>query len=188
MKMKSTLLALLVLGTISALTITPSHATLVGVIFARTDKPAYSPGDSGTLYITVRNEGTQAFTVENISIMYPWFAFVTNHWDGNVTTTGITQAIAGGQTYNTQYSFILPTDGRVSGPLGGTITIKVGTDIDSGSYLPTYTTTMGYTLPTYQPLSLATSALSIIEVALLGVAVVMLALVWLGISKLPKKQ
>ena len=186
MKMKSPLLALLALSIISAIAIAPSHATFQPVVYAHTDKPAYNPGDSGTLYITVRNQGTQAFTVENISITYPWFAFITNHWDGNVTTTGIAQAIAQSQTYNTQYSFTVPNDGRVS-LIGGTIQIRIGTDINGGSFT-SGTASIGFTLPTYQPLSLTASALPIIEIVLLGVAVVMLALVWMSISKLQRKQ
>jgi hypothetical protein len=186
MKTKNPLLALLVLGIISAVAIAPSHATFSPVVYAHTDKSAYNPGDSGTLYITVRNQGTQAFTVENISITYPWFSYVNGAWNGNVTTTGITSAIAENQNYNTQYSFTVPTDGRIS-TFGGTIQIRVGTDIGGGSYY-SGSASIEYTLPTYQPLSLTDSALPIIEIALLGVAVVMLALVWLAISKLPKKQ
>ena len=184
--MKSTIFTLLVIGIISTLAIAPSHATFSPVVYAHTDKPSYNPGDSGTLYITVRNQGTQAFTVQNISITYPWFAFVTNHWDGNVTTTGIAQAIAANQQYNTQYSFTVPNDGRV-GTFGGTIQIRVGTDINSGSYYSGQAP-IAYTLPTYQPLSLTASALPIIEIILLAVAVVMLFLVYMGISRLPKKQ
>ena len=185
MKMKSTILAMLALCIISALAIAPSHASFAPVIYARTDKSAYNPGDSGTLYITVRNQGTQAFTVKNISITYPWFSFVTDHFDGNVTTSGITQAVAGGQSYNTQYSFTVPTDGRVNF-LSGSVSIKVGTDINSGTYY-SGSAAMAFTLPTYQPLSLTSSTLSIIEIALLGVVVVMLALVYMGITRLLKK-
>ena len=187
MKMKSAILALLAISIIGTLAIAPSHASYIPAIFAHTDKPSYNPGDSSTLYITVRNEGTQAFTVENISITYPWFAYINNGWSGNVTTTGITQAIAGGQTYNTQYSFTVPSDGRIS-TFGGTINIKVGTDIGNGGTFYSGQASIAYTLPTYQPLSLSASALPIIEIVLLAVAVVMLFLVYMGISRLPKKQ
>jgi hypothetical protein len=192
MKMKSTILAMLALSIFAAVAVTPSHATtLPPDIYARTDKPSYAPGDSGILYITVRNVGTQAITIQNLSITYPWKAFITNHWDGNFTTTGISQPIAQDQTYNTQYSFTLPTDGRVSSILGGTIQIGVGTDIGSSSSTTgtTYTgsATISYALATYQPLDLSISVLPIIEIALLGVAVVMLALVFLRINKLSKK-
>ena len=197
MKMKSTMLAMLVVSLFAAFAVIPSHAvTLPPAIYARTDKPSYAPGDSGTLYITVRNSGTQAITVQNVSVTYPWKAFITNHWDGNFSTTGITQPIAQGQTYNTQYTFTVPTDGRASNTYGGsnagTIIIGVGTDIGSSTSTTgtTYSTTtpIFYAIATYQPLALSTSVLPIVEIVLLGVAVVMLALVWMSISKLQKKQ
>ncbi len=188
MKMKIAPLALLVLGIISTIAITPSHAALLPpVISGRTDKAAYAPGDSGTLYITVRNIGTQSIGIKNITVAYPWKAFITDHWDGNFTTTGIGQAILGGQNYNTQYTFTVPTDGRIAGIFGGTIEITIGTDVNSGTNYPG-SANIFYSVPTYQPLSLTSSVLPIIEIALLGVAVVMLALVWMSISKLQKKQ
>ncbi|HVH14463.1 MAG TPA: hypothetical protein VNA15_01935, partial [Candidatus Angelobacter sp.] len=113
----------------------------------------------------------------------------TDHWDGNTTAVLTTpQALAAGQTYNTQYSFTVPTDGRLSGIFGGTISISIGTSEPS----PGGTTTDGsatilYAVGTYQPLSLATSLLPIFEIVLLGIAVVMLALVYMGIGKLSKK-
>lgn len=192
MKMKSTILVMLALAIFAAISVAPSHAvTLPPSIYARTDKPSYAPGDSGTLYITVRNLGTQAITVQNVSVTYPWKAFITNHWDGNFTTTGITQPLAQGQTYNTQYTFTVPTDGRLTGIFGGTIQIGIGTDIGSspstsGTTYPG-SATISYAIATYQPLDLSTSALAVIEIALLGVAVVMLALVFLRINKLSKK-
>jgi hypothetical protein len=188
MKMKSALLAMLVIGIIGAITITPIHASFTPVTYGRTDKPSYGPGDSGILYVTIRNQGTQAFTVKNISITYPWFAFVTDHWDGNTTTNGINQAVAENQNYNTQFSFTVPTDGRVTTTLfGGEAGVKVGTDIAGGTYQPTVNVPIGYSFPTYQPLSLSSSVLPIIEIVLLGIAVAMLALVYMGIGKLSKK-
>ncbi len=186
MKMKSVPLTLLAISILAAVMLTPSHASFVVNIYARTDRASYVPGDTGTLFITVRNSGTQAFTVKNISITYPWKAFITDHWDGNTTITGITQALAAGQTYNTQYTFTVPTDGRASNVFGGTISIQVGTDIAGGSY-SSGEATIAYAIATYQPLSLTSSVLPIIEIVLLGIAVVMLALVFMGIGKLSKK-
>jgi len=186
MKMKSIPLTLLAISILAGIMLTPSHASFVVNTYARTDRASYVPGDSGTLLITIRNSGTQAFTVKNISITYPWKAFITDHWDGNFTTAGITQALAAGQTYNTQYTFTVPTDGRASNVFGGTISIQVGTDIAGGSY-SSGSATIAYALPTYQPLSLTSSILPVVEIVLLGIAVVMLALVFMGIGKLSKK-
>lgn len=197
MKMKSTPLTLLAISILAAAILAPTHASISVNIYARTDRASYVPGDSGTLFITVRNLGTQAFTVKNITIIYPWRSFITDHWDGNVTTTGITQALAQGQTYNTQYTFTVPTDGRASnayeqpGQPADTIMIGVGTDVGSSSSSSgtTYPTdaSIFYAVAAYQPLSLTSSVLPIIEIVLLGIAVVMLALVFMGIGKLSKK-
>lgn len=192
MKMKSIPLTLLAISILAATVLAPSHASISVGIYARTDKASYVPGDSGTLFITVRNEGTQSFAVRNVSITYPWKAFITDHWDGNSTNSiSPVAALAAGQTYNTQYTFTVPTDGRASTLFGGTIMIGVGTDIGSSSSSTgtTYSTTapIVYAIATYQPISLASSLLPIIEIVLLGVAVVMLALVFMGIGKLSKK-
>jgi hypothetical protein len=186
MKMKSIPLTLLAISVLAAMMLTPSHASFIINTYARTDRTGYVPGDSGTLFITVRNSGTQAFTVKNISITYPWKAFITDHWDGNITNVITPQALAAGQTYNTQYTFTVPTDGRASSIFGGTISIQVGTDIAGGTY-DSSSATIAMALPTYQPLSLASSVLPIIEIVLLGIAVVMLAMVSMGIGKLSKK-
>jgi hypothetical protein len=185
--MKSVPLALLAISIITAMMLTPGHASFSVNTYARTDKPTYAPGDTGILYITVKNQGTQAFSVKNISITYPWMAFITDHWDGNFTSIiSPVVALAAGQTYNTQYSFTVPTDGRASSLFGGTVTIGVGTDIDTGNIYPTHAT-IQYSVATYTPLSLTSSLLPLIEIALLAVAVVMLALVFTGIRKLSKK-
>ena len=192
MKMKSVPLTLLAITILAGIILTPAHASIGVNIYARTDKASYVPGDTGTLFITVRNNGTQSFAVKNISITYPWKTFITDHWDGNFTTTGISQALAQGQTYNTQYTFTVPTDGRASVTLfGGTIDIGVGTDVGASSTTSGTTyktqTPIFYAIATYQPLSLASSLLPIIEIVLLGIAVVMLTLVFMGINKIPKK-
>ena len=193
MKMKSVPLTLLAISILAGIMLTPSHASVSVGIYARTDKASYVPGDTGTLFITVRNQGTQSFAVRNVSITYPWKAFITDHWDGNSTNViSPIAALAQGQTFNTQYTFTVPTDGRASySLLGGTISIGVGTDVGSSSS-STGTTypgeaTISYAAATYQPLSLTSSVLPIIEIVLLGIAVFMLALVYMGINKQSKK-
>ena len=190
MKMKSITITLLAIGILGIVAATPTHAALAGLsVYARTDKASYSPGDSGTLFITVRNQGTNAFTIKNITVTYPWKFFVTDHWVGNTTTVlSPVAALAAGQTYNAQYTFTVPSDGTLSNVFGGTISISVGTAEPSpdGTYTPG-SATIVYTVSTYQPLSLTSSLLPILEIALLGIAVVMLALVYMGISKLSKK-
>ena len=198
MKMKSIPLTLLAISILAGVLLTPSHASVSVNTYAHTDKPSYVPGDTGTLFITVRNQGTQSFAVRNISITYPWKGFITDHWDGNSTNIiSPVAALAQGQTYNTQYTFTVPTDGRASnlysapGDSPDTILIGVGTDVGSSSSSTgtTYTIETGffYAAATYQPLSLTSSVLPIIEIVLLGIAVFMLALVYMGLNKQSKK-
>ncbi len=186
MKANIASLAVLAIALVSMTMIAPIHASYAPSVSAWTDKASYIPGDSGTLHITVLNQGSQAFTVRNITVNYPWKAFIVDHWDGNFTASGINQAIATGQTFNIQYAFTVPTDGRASQYIG-IISISVGTDIGStGSYVPGQAT-ISIAAATYQPVELTTSSFAIVEIALLGVAVIMLALVYLGQRKQLKK-
>jgi len=190
MKMKSITITLLAVGIFGLAIVTPGHAALPGLaIYAHTDKSSYTPGDTGTLFLTVRNEGTNAFTIKNVTVTYPWKSFITDHWDGNFTSVITAQALAQGQTYNNQYSFAVPTDGRASNLIGTTILISVGTSEPSpgGGTFTLGSTRIQYTGATYQPVGLASSALPIIEIVLLGATVAMLALVFMGIRKLSKK-
>jgi hypothetical protein len=185
MKTKSIPLTVLAIGIISIIMIAPIHANYQAIAYARADRSSYLPGDSGTLYITVRNEGSQAITVKNITVVYPWMAFITDHWDGNFTATGINQALSQNQNYNTQFSFTLPTDGRAH---SGEASIGVYTDVPTGQYqfLQAFAsiTVAG---ATYQPLGVSSSLLPILSIVLLGIAVVMLFFVYMGVARLSKK-
>jgi hypothetical protein len=65
----------------------------------------------------------------------------------------------------------------------------VGTDITTGNQAGIYTTSspIVIALAAYQPFNLATSILPIISIVLIAAAVVMLALVYMGIRKQSKK-
>ena len=185
MKMKSIPLTIAAIGILAITVIAPIHANYLAVAYSRTDRSGYVPGDSGTLFITVRNEGSQAITVKNITVVYPWMAFITDHWDGNFTTGTINQALSQNQNYNTQFTFTIPTDGRAH---SGTISITVTTDVPNGQYqFLDASAFISMAAAAYQPLSLGSSVLPIVEIVLLGIAVVMLALVYMGIGKLSKK-
>jgi hypothetical protein len=188
MKMKIAPIALLALSILAAVMVNPIHASYSFSVYARTDKPSYVPGDSGTLYITVKNMGSQSFTIKNVTVSYPWMAFLTDHWDGNFTTNSINAAVGTpGGTWNTQYSFTVPTDSRVY-QNGEQASLVVGTDIpNQGQGLFHTSATIAIAGATYEPLGLTTSLLPIISIVILAIAVVMLALVYLGIRKLSKK-
>src|SRR5881397_4396385 len=160
MKTKSIPLTVLAIGILSIIVISPIHANYQAIAYGRTDRSGYLPGDSGTLYITVRNEGSQALTVKNVTVDYPWMAFVTDHWDGNFTTLNVNQPVGTpGGTWNTQYSFTVPTDSRVY-QNGEQASITIGTDIPNrpqGLYQTSATIVIAGA--TYQPLSFTTSIL-----------------------------
>jgi len=185
MKTKHIPLTVLAIGILSIVMIAPIHANYQAIAYGRTDRSGYLPGDSGTLYITVRNEGSQAVTVKNITVDYPWMAFITDHWDGNFTATAINQALSQNQNYNTQYTFTLPTDGRAH---SGSASIIVGTDVPNGPFqFLDASAFISVAAATYQPLGLSSSVLPVVSIVLLGIVVVMLALVYMGITRLSKK-
>ncbi len=164
-------LALLALSLVSLANASPEPA-----YYLRSDRASYIPGDSGSLQITIRNQGDQAFTVRNFTITWPWFSFVNDHWDGNMTVNNINTALATGQAYNTAQSFTVPNDGRAYNSRSGTL--KVGTDIGgNGGSFETSSFTIFVNIPTYTPVEVSTSIFSILLVGILGVATVLLFLV-----------
>jgi hypothetical protein len=186
MKMKSTALTVLAITILATVMITPIHAAYNVAVYARTDKSSYLPGDSGSLIVTVKNLGTQSFTVKNVTVVLPWMAFITDHWDGNFTVTAINQPVGTpGGTFNAQYPFTVPNDGRGH---SGDATVTIGTDIPNGPFsTPQTTAFVQVATAAYEPFGLTTSLLPLISIVLLGVAVVMLALVYMGIRKQSKK-
>ncbi len=171
--------------TVIALSLTGlAHAAGNPAFYLRTNSASYSPGDTGQLLITIRNEGDQAITVKNITIDWPWMMFLNDHWDGNITINNINQALAPNQAYNTSPSFTVPTDGRAYQSSSGSI--KVGTDLgggDGGSYrFGSFSIRMN--APTYTPVEINTSLFSILVVAILGVATVLLFMVATTMRKL----
>jgi len=81
-------------------------------VYAWVDKLQYSPGDSGTLYITIRNDLDDEVYVYNITIIYPWHAYVIDRWEGN-TTIEIKDVIKReGGVLNKESTFEVPSNGR----------------------------------------------------------------------------
>jgi hypothetical protein len=69
-----------------------THAAGPATFYIRTDKSSCVPGDPGTLLITIRKVGSQAFTIKNLTITFSWLAFLNDHWDGNYSITGFGKA------------------------------------------------------------------------------------------------
>ncbi len=189
MKMKTTPLALLVIGLMTIVVVTPIHATYSIATYVRADKSSYLPGDSGTLFVTVKNLiPSQSFTVRNITVNYPWMAFITDHWDGNFTVTGINAPVGTpGGMWNAQYGFTVPTDGRAY-QNGGLVGIHIGTDIPPPNENAIINTSANIVvaIASYQPVGLA-NLVPIVSLILLAAAVVMLVLVFFGLRRMSKK-
>jgi len=84
-------------------------------IIAWTDKPEYSAGQTGKLYITYNNSRDDPVTIRNITIAFEeWQAYINNEWVGTLTYTPnenektVTEHTA--RTF--EVSFTVPSDGR----------------------------------------------------------------------------
>jgi hypothetical protein len=83
-------------------------------IYLSTDKPYYTYGQSGELYVTVRNEGPGPIEIRKITVTFPWFGWYNGGWDGNETRTDIeNNAVAENATSDTfKFTFTIPKEGR----------------------------------------------------------------------------
>jgi len=96
-------------------------------IHAWTDRRQYEPGETGTLYITIRNDlPSTDLIIKNVSIIYiPWHAYVEDHWEGNESFTNINQICEmKGGVYYKEVTFTVPTGGRGVSAVA-TITVKL---------------------------------------------------------------
>jgi hypothetical protein len=106
------IVVLLLSLSVSLISITAGAEADVGV-YLSTDKPYYTYGQSGKLYVAIRNEETGPIEIKNISVTFPWFGWYNGKWDGNETIKDIDDAIAGNATSDTYVvSFSVPAEGR----------------------------------------------------------------------------
>jgi len=103
-------------------------------VFAWTDKAYYRPGEEGTITIVVVNKHpSNDYTIKNITIIYPWWpSYIDGKWIGNETITEdvddrLPYPLSVGKEYKIEWSFKLPSDGRVkSGTIEVIINAKFG--------------------------------------------------------------
>lgn len=80
------------------------------------DKASYYPGDSGTVSVDIKDTLSINIVIYNITIIFPWRAYINGQWDGNKTIypngqTG--QAVQSGAWLPTvKISFTTPSDSR----------------------------------------------------------------------------
>ena len=84
-------------------------------IYAWTDKTTYNPGESGKLTVVIRNDrADQDLILYNVTVVFPWFAYTGEKWEGNYTVTLSPPATLqknGGVTKHV-VDFTVPSDGR----------------------------------------------------------------------------
>jgi len=97
-------------------------------VYAWVDKLQYEPGDSGTLYITIRNDLKTEVYIYNITIEYPWHAYVEDHWEGNDTIEVKTAIERDGGVINKESKFEVPKDGKAITAGTSQIDVVVWTD------------------------------------------------------------
>src|SRR5215831_18563548 len=80
MKIRKSATAVAFLAIFAVIIAQPAHAQSVT---SRTDQAAYSPGGTGTLYVTIVNTSpTQTMEIRNLTIYFPWASFGTDgKWD-----------------------------------------------------------------------------------------------------------
>jgi len=105
--------------TVLLLSISVSLVSITGAapivsVYLSTDKPYYTYGQSGKLYVTVRNEGDGPIAIRNVSVTFPWFGWYHGGWDGNETLTDIEDNLvdenATSETF--EVPFTVPAEGR----------------------------------------------------------------------------
>ena len=114
--MKRKIIAISAIMAVMAMLCAQSVVADTGVtIHAWTDRVQYKPGETGTLYITVRNDLPDTdIIIKNIFITYDsWHAYVKDHWEGNQSFTDINE-ICGmkGGVYYREVTFKVPNGGR----------------------------------------------------------------------------
>jgi hypothetical protein len=116
-----------------ALALIPSVASVSSGCFADfdrfyctayTDKPFYSPGDTGKLTIDLKNLNNYTIRINNLTITFPWAAYVNGQWDGNTTIAPNANITHNSWMQEQNVPFTVPSDGRFpSSVFGSTGTI-----------------------------------------------------------------
>lgn len=108
MKIKLSVLlwSILMLSAIAPLVIAEVEIGFYGYV----DKVQYANGDEGQLLIWIVNEGTDAFILQNLTVIFPWNNVLP--WEGNITMEDIDEAISAGSNSTFTIDFTVPDDGR----------------------------------------------------------------------------
>lgn len=205
-KIQYSALALTLLALVLASVSLPAYAQ--PTVNTRPDKPAYAPGDTGTLTITIINTIGSPLAIRNITVYYPWAGYDTNgKWLSNANFTyslspnkALTVTGANNYSYTTP-TFNIPSWWGISSPVQfgcpGTTNTKFGTY--SGCILLGTNSTNRYegfdfavpmALAVYNPstLSVIQEWVPVASLVVLVIATAILAMVMLRLGNLSKKS
>jgi len=123
-------------------------------IYSWTDKPHYEPGEKGVLHLVIRNDRADAdLIIDNITIMYPWFAYTGEKWEGNDTIVLEKVLPKNGGQHSESIEFNIPNDGRITNAYSSTMQIKLMVAVDKYPYEYTnYASIYVKTTPIYMSL------------------------------------
>lgn len=133
------MLSLLLLPTV--ITSITAQAKPTVSIYLLTDKAHYKYGQSGKLYITVRNEGPGPIAIRTISVTFPWFGWYHGGWTGNETLTDLEDSLVDENDTSIEFEveFTVPAEGRAAISSVATVTVEYEWSDESDSeteYIP----------------------------------------------------
>jgi hypothetical protein len=182
---KSVIAAMIVLLlslSVSLISITAGAEPHVG-IYLSTNKPYYTYGESGKLYVTMRNEGPGPIEIKNISVTFSWLGWYHGGWDGNETITDIEDNLVGENDTSEIFEvpFTVPAEGRPGVSLGSSADVYVGyTYTDGFKYTPESSIAIPIELPVTQSPNLTPILyLMCVDTILLILVIIGLVYVWI---------
>jgi len=95
-------------------------------IYLSTNKPYYTYGESGKLYVTVRNGLPGPIAIRHINVTFPWYGWYHGSLEGETKLTDIEDSLVDTNATTTfEVPFTVPTEGRGLA-LGAIIYVDVG--------------------------------------------------------------
>jgi hypothetical protein len=172
------------LGILSMLWIHPTSAQLPKIeVWAYTDRAYYRYGESGTLFITVRNKGPGDVILKNITAIFPWYGWHHETWQGNNTLRDIDKVLKKGDFQTFTLSFSVPSESRSGWTPMSEAKITVKCTFGNEILTQTSTIPINIALPVYNENIMTIYYLSGILTIAVIVVIIELYFVWKRLGK-----